>query len=83
MPDAALRWIVHHSKLSAEFGDAVILGASNLSYLKNNLTAFNGDKLPEDIVQAFDGAAMHIYKNNAVPKYQRGFSKRVGSAPSL
>jgi hypothetical protein len=37
MAEAAIRWMMHHSKMSAELGDKVILGCSRLSQLEQNL----------------------------------------------
>jgi aflatoxin B1 aldehyde reductase len=33
----ALRWMSHHSQLKREHGDAVIIGASSLSHIEQNL----------------------------------------------
>lgn len=40
LTDASLRWMIHHSKLSAADGDRVILGASKMGHLKENLNAW-------------------------------------------
>lgn len=34
MTEIALRWVSHHSLLKREHGDAVIIGASSLSHIK-------------------------------------------------
>lgn len=34
MPEVALRWVSHHSFLSREHGDAVLIGASSLKHLE-------------------------------------------------
>jgi len=39
LPNAALRWLVHHSKLDAAKGDAVILGGSSLEHVAGNISA--------------------------------------------
>jgi aflatoxin B1 aldehyde reductase len=52
--ECALRWIVHHSALTKEQGDAIIIGASSAKQLEDNLTNFEKGPLPEDVVQAFD-----------------------------
>ena len=51
---AALRWLVHHSALSAEKGDGVIIGASSQSHFDSNLAAFSEGPLPEPVVAALD-----------------------------
>jgi len=43
-----------HSKLSREFGDKVIIGASSEGQLETNLKDFEGDKLPESVLGALD-----------------------------
>ena len=52
--EIALRWIAHHSQLKAEHGDAVIIGASKVEQLEENLIALEGPALPQEIVDAAD-----------------------------
>ncbi|TIA92383.1 hypothetical protein E3P99_00687 [Wallemia hederae] len=52
--EIALRWIAHHSQLKAEHGDAVIIGASKVEQLEENLTALESPPLPQEIVDAVD-----------------------------
>ncbi|CRG87784.1 hypothetical protein PISL3812_04805 [Talaromyces islandicus] len=54
--EAALRWIVHHSQLDATRGDAVIIGASSLPQLEQNLADLDKGPLPSDVVEALDKA---------------------------
>ncbi|MBR6872259.1 MAG: aldo/keto reductase [Ruminococcus sp.] len=54
--EATYRWLVYHSMLSAERGDAIIIGASKLSHLKQNMNAVKAGAMPEDIVAAFEKA---------------------------
>ncbi|EXJ84887.1 hypothetical protein A1O3_05562 [Capronia epimyces CBS 606.96] len=51
---AALRWTTWHSQLGAEYGDAVIVGASKLSQLKENLNILEQGPLPEPLVQTLN-----------------------------
>lgn len=51
--EAVYRWLVCHSMLNGERGDAVIIGASKLSHLKQNLAAIKAGPLPDDLVEAF------------------------------
>ena len=37
MAEVALRWMSNHSKMSREYGDAVIIGASSKGHLEQNL----------------------------------------------
>jgi aflatoxin B1 aldehyde reductase len=54
--ECALRWLMHHSKLSVESGDKVIIGASSAGHLEGNLVDFEKGPLPEDVVAALDEA---------------------------
>jgi len=54
MADISMRWILHHSALSEEHGDAVILGASKLTHVKPNLELAKGDPLPDDLVKEIE-----------------------------
>jgi len=46
----AYRWMVHHSKLSSEFGDAIIVGASRPAQLDDTLSLLRMDPLDGEIV---------------------------------
>ncbi|KAI9787934.1 MAG: hypothetical protein M1816_007334 [Peltula sp. TS41687] len=54
---AALRWIIHHSHLKPEFGDAVIFGASSIDQLADNIDDAESGPLPESVV----GAIEHVW----------------------
>ena len=53
---AAYRWLALHSGLDTAAGDGVILGASSLAQLEQNLGAFRQPALPDSVVDAFDAA---------------------------
>lgn len=48
---AALRWTTWHSKLDAACGDAVIIGASKIEQLEENLDILEQGPLPEGLVE--------------------------------
>jgi aflatoxin B1 aldehyde reductase len=52
--ECALRWMMHHSALKSDAGDAVIVGASSKEQLEGNLVDFEKGPLPEDVVEALD-----------------------------
>jgi aflatoxin B1 aldehyde reductase len=54
--EMALRWLVHHSKMKEELGDAIILGAGTLKNLECNLVDLEKGPLPEEAVKALDDA---------------------------
>ncbi len=53
MADAALRWALHHSVLSAEHHDGIIFGASSAEHCVSNLMACAKGPLSDKIVDAF------------------------------
>ncbi|TCD62545.1 hypothetical protein EIP91_006750 [Steccherinum ochraceum] len=56
MGAVALRWIAHHSKLKRECGDAVVVGASCVRHVEENLGDLEGGCLPEAVLRALDEA---------------------------
>lgn len=52
--EAAISWLINHSLLDAECGDGVIVGASKLSQLRENLTAFEQAPLKQSIIEVLD-----------------------------
>ncbi|MBR5513601.1 MAG: aldo/keto reductase [Ruminococcus sp.] len=54
--EATYRWMMYHSMLNTERGDAVIIGASKLSQVEQNIAAVNSGELPEELVSAFEKA---------------------------
>jgi aflatoxin B1 aldehyde reductase len=69
MASAALRWLSHHSQLSPDHGDAIIIGAGKLEHLVSNLEACEEGPLDKRVVEAFDKAWMLDKANCA--KYYR------------
>lgn len=74
MAGASLRWLANHSMLSESREDAVIVGASRLSQLEQNLRALEAGPLPPSIVDAFESAwsltsadAPEYYRINELP----------------
>ena len=55
MAEAAYRWLCHHSQLS-EVNDALILGASRIEQMNQNISAVGKGVLPDSIVHKFDEA---------------------------
>jgi aflatoxin B1 aldehyde reductase len=56
LKDAALRWLVYHSALAREHDDGVILGASSVAQMKENITGASGGALPKAVLAALDEA---------------------------
>lgn len=54
--EATYRWLAFHSMLNAKRGDAIIVGASKLSHLENNLSSVKKGALPPALVHAFETA---------------------------
>jgi len=56
LTEIALRWIVHHSQLKKEHGDTVIIGASSVAHIEQNLNDFEKGPLPAAVLKAVDDA---------------------------
>lgn len=52
--ECALRWMVHHSLLQGDKGDAIIIGASSIKQLEENLKNLEMGPLPDSVVEAFN-----------------------------
>lgn len=60
LKEATLRWTMHHSALGEE--DGVILGASSLEQMQENIKACEGGPLPDSIVKVFEEAWSRFYE---------------------
>ena len=54
--EAAYRWLAYHSMLRDDRGDGIIIGASKLTHLKQNLEAMKKGPLPGRLTAAFEQA---------------------------
>lgn len=54
--DATYRWMAYHSMLNEQRGDAIIIGASKLSHLRQNMESLKAGPLPEKLAAAFEQA---------------------------
>ncbi|KDQ59547.1 hypothetical protein JAAARDRAFT_33126 [Jaapia argillacea MUCL 33604] len=60
MAEIALRWISHHSLMSREFGDSVLIGASSLKHIEQNMTDLEKGPLPDGVCQVLDDAWLSV-----------------------
>ena len=65
--EATYRWLAFHSMLNSDRGDAILIGASNLNHLKQNMETINSGPLPDDMVVDFE-LAWNITKGDS-PEY--------------
>lgn len=65
--ECAFRWLSHHSLMSREMGDKIIIGASSAKQLEQNLLDLEKGPLPEDVVEAMEAAWLRV--KGVVPKY--------------
>lgn len=65
--EATYRWLAYHSMLNSDRGDAILIGASKLNHLQQNIESVNAGPLPEDVIKAFETAWM-ITKGDS-PEY--------------
>lgn len=56
--EATYRWLAYHSMLDGNRGDAILIGASKLNHLVQNMDAVKAGPLTEDMVNAFEQAWM-------------------------
>lgn len=70
--EAAYRWLAYHSSLCKEEGDGIIIGASEISHLKQNLATVQKGPLPESVVHAFESAWSEARPES--PKYFRFYN---------
>lgn len=56
MIEATYRWLAFHSMLNAERGDSILIGASKLNHLIDNMNAIEAGPLPDKVTEAFDNA---------------------------
>ncbi|THU90262.1 Aldo/keto reductase [Dendrothele bispora CBS 962.96] len=56
LAEIALRWISHHSALKREYGDAVIVGASSVKHVEENMNDLDKGPLPNEVVEVVDAA---------------------------
>lgn len=68
MSEVALRWVSHHSLLKREYGDSILIGASSLEHIEQNLIDLEKGPLPDDVVKALDDAWL-LVKPHAVPYF--------------
>ena len=56
MAEAAYRWLVNHSMMRPELGDGILLGASRIEQMEQNLIAVTKGELPQSILDAINSA---------------------------
>ncbi|PAV24322.1 Aldo keto reductase [Pyrrhoderma noxium] len=56
MAEVALRWVSHHSLLKREYGDSILIGASSVNHIEQNMVDLEKGPLPEEVVKALDDA---------------------------
>lgn len=78
---AALRWMVHHSALRADLGDAILVGASSARQLRDNLAGLAGGPLPQPLLSGIDAAWHALQASGHAATYVRGFSKGAEHGP--
>ncbi|PIL23923.1 hypothetical protein GSI_13674 [Ganoderma sinense ZZ0214-1] len=67
LTEIALRWVQHHSVLTPQ--DGVILGASSVAQLEQNLEDSEKGPLPKEVVKALDEARLIV--GASAPTYWR------------
>lgn len=65
--DATYRWLAYHSMLDDSRGDAILIGASKIEHLIQNMEAVRQGALPKEVVEAFE-LAWQLTKGDS-PEY--------------
>lgn len=68
LAEIALRWVSHHSLMKREFGDAILIGASSVKHIEENLIDLEKGPLPEEVCQVLDDAWLSV-KAYAAPYF--------------
>ncbi len=71
--EAAFRWLAYHSMLFSSNEDGIIVGASRMDQLEENLSAAQKGALPASVAEAFDAAWEEVRPES--PEYFSFFSK--------
>jgi len=71
---AAFRWLAFHSALDSGAGDGILLGASHISQLEQNINAVKAGTLPRSIISGFDDAWLSVMPDS--PDYFRVAEKK-------
>jgi aflatoxin B1 aldehyde reductase len=56
MVEAAYRWLCNHSKMDATKGDGILLGASKITQMEQNMAVAQKGELPQSILDVMDAA---------------------------
>jgi aflatoxin B1 aldehyde reductase len=70
LAEVSMRWLVHHSQLDASRGDAIIVGASSVSHVQQNLAAFEQPELPATVVAAFNDGWKKVNPNHCASYFR-------------
>ena len=54
LPDASLRWLAYHSQLSELAGSGIVLGASNVKQIKENMKDISVGPLSEQALRSVE-----------------------------
>ena len=77
--EATYRWLAFHSMLDGNRGDAILIGASKLGHLQQNMDTLKAGSLPEEMVEAFN-QAWAITKADS-PEYFTLYTGQVPAPP--
>ena len=77
--EATYRWLAFHSMLDGSRGDAILIGASKLGHLQQNMDTLKAGPLPEEMVEAFE-QAWAVTKADS-PEYFTLYTGQVPAPP--
>lgn len=73
--EAAIRWLSSHSYLDHDRSDGIILGASKINHLEQNISAVEKGPLPDSVLDVFDKAWTETKADS--PDYFRFYNPSV------
>ena len=71
----AYRWLSYHSPLKAEYGDALILGASKVEQIRGSVEGLKQGPLKADTVKAIEEIWTLVEKDAPVDNFEAVISK--------
>ncbi len=71
--EAAYRWLAFHSLLNVQNNDGIVVGASSIEQLNQNIEALEKGRLPQEIIEEFDKAWTEAKPDS--PEYFNFFAK--------
>ncbi|KAJ8517541.1 hypothetical protein ONZ45_g5284 [Pleurotus djamor] len=60
LAEISIRWVSNHSLMKREYGDSILIGASSLKHIEENLVDLEKGPLPDEVVAVLDNAWLKV-----------------------